>query len=404
MKILHTSDWHLGRSLYSHKRYDEFTAFLDWLVELVKAESIDAILVAGDIFDNSTPSNHFQSLYYDFLGKIAKSCCKFVIITAGNHDSPTFLAAPKELLKALNVHIIGSISDNLDDEIVLLEDDNDALVVCAVPYLRDKDVRTSEAGETIEDKNKKLIMGIKNHYHSVCKRAKEIYPENLPLVVTGHLFTQGGKTLDDDGVRELYVGSLAHIPATVFPANIDYLALGHLHIPQKVFNSDKMRYSGSPLPIGFGEAYQTKKVIIVEFEEQTPIVKEVAVPCFRKLERISGDLMQIESKFNELKGEKSNALLEVNYSGKEIISDLSSRLDSMIENTEMKLLRVFNKSLVDRVIKANHTEETLEEMDVNDVFERRLEASEISGEEKKELQELYRQILNSIDEADIRAE
>ena len=101
MRILHTSDWHLGRSLYGRKRYEEFAAFLDWLVQAIEGEGIDALLVAGDVFDTSTPSNRAQELYYRFLCRVAASCCRYVVVIAGNHDSPSFLNAPKELLRAL---------------------------------------------------------------------------------------------------------------------------------------------------------------------------------------------------------------------------------------------------------------------------------------------------------------
>jgi exonuclease SbcD len=112
MKILHTSDWHIGRSLYGRKRYDEFSAFLDWLAEFIQTENIDALLVAGDIFDTSMPSNRAQELYYRFLCKVSASCCRHIVVIAGNHDSPSFLNAPKELLRALNVHVVGSITQN----------------------------------------------------------------------------------------------------------------------------------------------------------------------------------------------------------------------------------------------------------------------------------------------------
>ena len=117
MKILHTSDWHIGRSLYGRKRYDEFSAFLDWLAEFIQTESVDALLIAGDIFDTSTPSNRAQELYYRFLCKVSASCCRHIVVIAGNHDSPSFLNAPKELLRALNVHVVGSITDNSEDEV-----------------------------------------------------------------------------------------------------------------------------------------------------------------------------------------------------------------------------------------------------------------------------------------------
>ena len=103
MKIIHTSDWHLGRSLYGRKRYDEFENFLDWLAELIENEGIEALLVSGDVFDNIAPSNRSQELYYSFLCKIASSECRHVVITAGNHDSSSFLNAPREILRFLNV-------------------------------------------------------------------------------------------------------------------------------------------------------------------------------------------------------------------------------------------------------------------------------------------------------------
>ena len=203
MKILHTSDWHLGRSLYGRKRYDEFTAFLDWLSTRIENEKIDALLVAGDVFDTSTPSNRAQELYYRFLCRVSGSTCRHIVVISGNHDSPSFLNAPKELLRALNVYVVGSTTDNLKDEVIVLYDEQNEpqAIVCAVPYLRDKDIRIVEAGETIDDKNAKLINGLKNHYADVCTLAEHKQVEfqkngysGVPIIAMGHLFTAGGKT------------------------------------------------------------------------------------------------------------------------------------------------------------------------------------------------------------------
>ncbi|MEB2332384.1 MAG: exonuclease subunit SbcD, partial [Nitrosomonas sp.] len=112
MKILHTSDWHIGKTLYGRKRYDEFEAFFSWLVETIEQEQVDVLLIAGDIFDTSTPGNRSQQLYYRFLHRVAASTCRHVVIIAGNHDSPSFLSAPRELLRALDVHVTGSLSGN----------------------------------------------------------------------------------------------------------------------------------------------------------------------------------------------------------------------------------------------------------------------------------------------------
>ena len=174
MKVLHTSDWHLGRSLYGRRRYDEFSEFLKWLTDTIITEKVDALLIAGDIFDTCTPSNKAQELYYQFLCKVSSSCCKNIVVIAGNHDSPSFLNAPKELLKVLNVFVVGAMTEDPADEVIVLKDENErpSAIVCAVPYLRDRDIRSFEAGESVEDKNSKLMEGLKQHYADVCRIAE----------------------------------------------------------------------------------------------------------------------------------------------------------------------------------------------------------------------------------------
>jgi exonuclease SbcD len=288
LRLLHTSDWHIGRTLYGRKRYEEFEAFLTWLAETIQQNQINALLVAGDVFDTSSPSNRAQELYYRFLCRVAASSCRHIVVVAGNHDSPSFLNAPRELLKALDVHVVGSSTASPEDEVLVLRNEQDApeLIVCAVPYLRDRDIRVAEAGESVEDKERKLIDGIRTHYAAVAALAEQKREElgvDIPIVGTGHLFTAGGQTVDGDGVRELYVGSLAHVTAGIFPACFNYLALGHLHVPQKVNGSETIRYSGSPLPMGFGEAKQKKSVCQVEFHSTAASVQLIDVPIFHKM-------------------------------------------------------------------------------------------------------------------------
>ncbi len=412
MKILHTSDWHLGRSLYGRKRYEEFSAFLDWLAQTIEKEKVDALLVAGDVFDTSTPSNRAQELYYRFLSRVSTSCCHHVVVIAGNHDSPTFLNAPKELLRALNVYVIGSMTDTFEDEVIVLyKNEQPEAIVCAVPYLRDKDIRTVEPGETTDDKNAKLILGLKNHYADVCTIAEQKRSEfeknghpGLPIVAMGHLFTAGGKTVDGDGVRELYVGSLAHVGEDVFPPSIDYLALGHLHVPQRVSNAENMRYCGSPIPMGYGEANQEKKVVLIEFDSTTPNIQEVPVPCFQQLVRIVGSLDDIHVKLEELKDEDSHAWLEIEYTGSDIIGNLREILDETLADTSMEIRRIKNRRLIDRVIGTIDENETLDDLNVNDVFERCLDAFDVPDEDREELTESHNEIIKSLDEEDVNAE
>ena len=409
MKVLHTSDWHIGRTLYGRKRYEEFGAFLTWLADTIQQNEIDALLVAGDIFDTSAPSNRAQELYYRFLCRVAASCCRHVVVVAGNHDSPSFLNAPKELLKALDVHVVGSSTESPEDEVLVLRNDQDTpeLIVCAVPYLRDRDIRVAEAGESVEDKERKLIDGIRTHYATVAALAEQKREElgaNIPIVGTGHLFTAGGQTVDGDGVRELYVGSLAHVTAGIFPVCFNYLALGHLHVPQKVNGSETIRYSGSPLPMGFGEAKQQKSVCQVEFHSTAASVQLIDVPIFQKLERVKGDWEGISNRIIELSATDSQGWLEVIYDGTEVIGDLRERLEAAISGTQMEILRIKNNRIIERVLGQIHEEETLDDLNVNDVFERCLAVHDVPEEQRPELLRAYQETVSSLYEDDVQAE
>ncbi|MBF0657910.1 exonuclease SbcCD subunit D C-terminal domain-containing protein [Psychrobacter sp. NG25] len=286
LTILHTSDWHLGRRLYGRMRYEEFEAFLSWLEEAISAQKVDVLIVAGDIFDTMTPSNRAQALYFEFLGRVSKSCCQHVVIVAGNHDSPTFLDAPSQVLKFLNVHVIGTACDDLNNEVLVLDDADGTphCIIAAVPYLRDRDVRSSSAGESADSKDANVIKGIRAHYDEVASIAKskqseliEVHQQYIPIIATGHLFAAGGTTTDDDGVRELYVGSLGKISADMFDESFDYVALGHLHVPQRVGGREHIRYSGSPIAMGFGEAKQQKQVLLVKFGAADNVVSDLDV-------------------------------------------------------------------------------------------------------------------------------
>ena len=412
MKLLHTSDWHLGRTLHGRRRYGEFEAFLDWLAETMVEQGTEVLIVAGDIFDTTAPSNRAQQLYYRFLCQVAASPCRHVVIVAGNHDSPSFLNAPRELLRALNVYVIGNSTEPADEVLVLRDGEGTPeLIVCAVPYLRDRDIRQVEAGESVADKERKLLEGIRGHYAAVAELAQQqraALGVEIPIVATGHLFTAGGQTVDGDGVRELYVGSLAHITAGVFDPCFDYVALGHLHVPQKVNDSDIVRYSGSPLPMGFGEARQQKVLCQVTFDrvdgQRSTQIELLNIPTFQQLERISGDWEAIAGRLVELAALEASIWLEIIYQGEEIISDLRERIDAATAGTELAVLRVKNSRIIDRVLGQLHEQETLDDLDVNEVFERCLAQHEVSDEQRPALVHAYREIVQMIQEEDTQAQ
>ncbi len=434
MKLLHTSDWHLGRSLYGRKRYDEFAAFLDWLYHTLEAEKVDVLLVAGDIFDTSTPGNRAQELYYKFLCRVASSCCRHIVVTAGNHDSPAFLNAPKELLRTLNVHVIGASTENPEDEVLVLSNDatGESVIVCAVPYLRDRDIRSVAAGESVDDKSRKLRQGVQNHYEQVVAIAEAKRTELLedrsdpatcaastknpiPIIAMGHLFTADGRTVDGDGVRELYIGSLAHIDKDGFSPAIDYLALGHLHVPQVVGGDKHLRYSGSPIAMGFGEARQEKSVVIVEFKQlpaqsdsetdlssvaaaPKPAITLLPIPTFQQLVNISGNLEEIITEINLLKLKLSSAWLEIEYTGTDLIGNLREQVEEALEGSAMEVIRVKNRQVFDRVLHRIHATETLDDLNEHEVFRRCLDAFKVTDSDRLEMLESYNEIVNSLAE------
>jgi exonuclease SbcD len=407
MKVLHTSDWHLGRSLYDKKRYTEFEAFLQWLIQLIADDKIDVLLVAGDIFDTTTPSNRAQELYYHFLGQIAKTACRHVVIIGGNHDSPTFLDAPKNILSALNIKVVGAKTEFTEDEVMLLKNPDGEMeaIICAVPFLRDRDVRIAEEGEQPDDKALNLQKGIATHYREILQIARNLQGEakHIPIIGMGHLFTSNATTTEGDGIRDLYIGTIAHIDGDSIAEGYDYMALGHLHLAQKVSNSDIIRYSGSPLAMTFSEADQDKKLIVADFSDQTLLLKEHTIPCFQKLVKITGNLDSVSERIYELKTSESTAWLEIEITDQIPATLLASRIDKLLAGTKMEILCIKNKVLADRALTRIKETETLETLSDTDVFSRCLIANEVPEEERASLMETYSEALSSLHTIDPNA-
>ena len=403
LKILHTSDWHLGRSLYGQNRHAEFAAFLDWLMQTLQQERVDVLMIAGDVFDTITPNHAAQELYYRFLAQVSAYClCRHIIIIGGNHDSASFLNAPKALLFALNVHVIGAATNPIDKEVLVLKNaqGEPAAIVCAVPYLRDRDVRLSVDGESSQDKSLALTQGIKDHYRqalAIAEHKQQELGSNAPIIAMGHLFSQGGMTLDADGVRELYVGSLAHIGADCFDG-FDYVALGHLHVPQAVGGQAHIRYCGSPIPMGFGEAKQQKQVLHVAFTGRLPEINAINIPNFQVLQRIQGDLPHIQAELKQLMQSGSTAYIEVVYQGNELVADLSEKLDAQVQGSDLRLLRVYNRQFVNNVLASASADATLPDLNPTEVFEACMAQHDLDDAQKAQLRDSYQHVLHQVEQ------
>ncbi len=402
MKLLHTSDWHLGRLLMNERRDQVFESFLDWLITTMKREACDALLLSGDVFDTTVPGTAAQKLYYSFLARLTRETpCRAVVITGGNHDSPLLLNAPKEILSALNVTVVGRATPDPADEVVLLThaDGTPAAVVCAVPFLRESDLHTLSDEDTQRDRRARLVEAVEKHYRAVTEAALARHPEardRIPLIAMGHLFAAGGKA--GSAERELYVGSLADVPDSVFPEAIDYLALGHLHKPQIVAKNPAHRYSGSPIALDFSESRTEHVVNLVTFEGKTPEVTELPVPAFDRLVQIEGDVATILEKAKEAAADPTPGFLCVEHTGTLPAPELVTLLGDLLAKSSLKLLRLTDRAVRSASLTRSEAAESVDDLTPESAFDLRLEKAQIKSdsEEADQLRLAYRTLLAAL--------
>jgi exonuclease SbcD len=397
MKLLHTSDWHLGKTLYSKKeRHDEHAAFLAWLLQTVKENNVDLLLIAGDIFDTASPSGVSQKMYYDFLLRVRNSGCKNVVVIGGNHDSPGFLNAPKEILAAVDVTVVGNACENIENEVISIKNESGETVaiVCAVPFLRERDIIRHTENETFSDRSQRIAESIKNHYAvaaEIAENRKRETGKNIPVIATGHLSVAGGKTIADDGVRETYIGNIECIGSEIFPKTFDYVALGHYHIPSVI--GEHIHYSGSPLPMGFGEAEQQKSVYLIDFSESKPKITRLEIPVFQQLKSIRGDKNFIENRLSELKNRDISVWVEVIYEGSDVSPDFADWVAEQTAHTKIEILKLQNRQYITEVLTINDNTQSLDELNQFDVFDKLLDKNAVSDEQKATYKELYNEIV-----------
>lgn len=294
MRILHTADWHIGQRLYERRRIDEHRQFLDWLLKTIKCEKVELLLVSGDIFDTSLPSGGAVRLYYEFLHRFSEETEAYAVITAGNHDSPLHLAAPKELLKRLRICVVGRTANAEDCVFKFPSLDNPRVAVAAVPYLSANEL----ARISFETEVKKA--GYREQLKKFYQQCVDAMPVELPKILMGHLFVKEGEEIGSE--RHIQIGGAAAIHVTDFPCGVDYVALGHLHRPQEISGASyPVRYSGSPLPLRFNEADYAKTVCLLEVsgDGNSCSVEEIEIPVFRELCTVEEDLESVLKRARE---------------------------------------------------------------------------------------------------------
>lgn len=290
MKLIHTSDWHLGQTLHGFDRQWEHQRFLDWLADTMEAEQADALLVSGDIFDSANPPVAAQRQLYRFLAGARQRLPRLaVILTAGNHDSPARLEAPAAVLEPVGATVVGQVPHSadgieLDRLLVPLPDRSGSIAAwcMAIPFLRPADLPPLPD----DAQGDAYLGGVTLLHRLVLERALERRRPGQAIVAMDHCHMSGGQ-VSHDSERQLVIGGAEALPATIFGPAIAYAALGHLHLAQRVGGADRVRYSGSPLPMSFAEIAYPHQVLVVELEgESLARVRPIRVPRVMDLMRI----------------------------------------------------------------------------------------------------------------------
>ena len=405
MRILHTSDSHLGQPFMGKSRQAEHQALIDWLLLQVDAHAVDAVLIAGDIFDTGAPPSYARELYSQLVVRLHGAGVALLLL-GGNHDSVATLRESRALLARLNATVVAAV-DGAADQVVVLPlrggTGEAGCVVCAVPFIRPRDVLQSQAGQSAEEKQQSMQAAIQAYYQAVYEAARARQTElqhalgrPVPLIATGHITTVGASS--NESVREIYVGSLEAFPTAAFPP-VDYLALGHIHKPQKVGGLDHIRYCGSPIPLGFDEARQQKEVLLVDLgtdggTDITPLV----VPRFQPLVSVSGNLLELAAAIPAAAAQGSpeqSVWLEVTVAQDDYLADLPARIDALTQGLNVEVLRVRRQRGNAAASIAGAASETLDELSPTEVFARRLAQEELTPELQLALGQRYQAVVTS---------
>ena len=393
MRILHTADWHIGKKLHSIDLNSDHQHFFNWLIQLIQEKEVDVLIVSGDVFDLANPSSEARKLYYNFLVQITKVECK-VIITGGNHDSPSVLNAPKELLEQLDITVIGGMPKTPQELLVSIDN---KLVVAAVPYLRDSDLRVFSENETYDDKLETIRKGIENTYKKLAQLAQIQYPK-IPAIAMGHLYTNGASTSESE--REIQIGNLASFHASQFDSYFKYIALGHIHKPQQIGSEQPVYYSGSPIALSFSEQKDEKRILLITIDEELNTVESISVPKFRSLVKFSGTLEEViqkigkyQSKSTELNDLAEVEMIEENYDPHKVTLLENFLYDFNNENLQIVKHKIHFKNKVSGTAQLFSFDQHIEDIKPIEVFEKRLEKEELDEESKKLLIEAFYEII-----------
>lgn len=415
IRILHTADWHLGQTFFGYDRSEEHELFLNWLAEEMKQKEIDALIIAGDVFDVSNPSAASQSIYYRFICRVtAENPQLQIVIVAGNHDSAARLEAPLPLLQAMRTEVRGVVRKLEGGEIdydhltVELKNRNGEveLLCMAVPFLRQGDY------PAVMTEGNPYTEGVRELYTQLLKRLWKRRKEHQAIVAIGHLQATGSEIAEKDYSERTVIGGLECVSPDAFSEQIAYTALGHIHKSQRVSGREYIRYAGSPIPMSFAEKHYHHGVVMVTFDEgsvvemqrlecpklvplvsvpdREPALPEVVLEALKALPEVNGVAPYLEVKVlleepePMLRQEVEEALKDKNYRLARIVSTYHSEAQSIEKESEewkrglqeMSPLQIA-QSAFEKIYQVEMPEE------LTDLFQEALEAATRKEEEEE---------------------
>jgi len=342
MRVIHTADWHLGKPLADLDRMEEFRRFLDFLLQTLLATEADVLVIAGDVFDSATPPQAAVRLYFDFLAALYTRSHCVAVVTAGNHDSPSHLEAPRDLLNVLRTHVVAALSEDRSAMLIPLpSSETPSLVVAAVPFLRERDLRTGHLGQSAAEIERDLREGLRCRYEEIAEAARPWRDCGVPILATGHLTALGASTSESE--REIHVGGLGKIGADAFPEAFSYVALGHLHRPQAVGGKPHIRYSGSPIALSFSEAADVKELRLLDFAGGVLVANEgIPIPQVRRLIQLRVPQEELEAKLRAFEPPQCELTpwVEVVVEKASRSADLYKTVQQIVEGRPFQVLKV----------------------------------------------------------------
>ena len=304
MRIIHTADWHIGKSLDGFSRLEEQKKFLDFFVIQVERISPDIIIIAGDIFDTANPSAVAETLFYDTLSKISANTSALIVIIAGNHDSPKRLSSAKSLAKSHGIIIYESHDDDIEvgkyknatviscnDGVIKVEINGKTANIIAMPYISEN--RLGESFADLSKSDEDTAKSFQEKFEALIRKKEEFFDKDEFNIMIAHLFAIKASISDEKVGYSL--GGAYIVDSSAFAKTADYIALGHVHKYQVVGGTDKRAYySGSPIHYNKTEVKTQKKVIldIIIDDEKNLSVNEIEIPIFKKIEIWNADSIE----------------------------------------------------------------------------------------------------------------